>query len=79
MLGEKAAGWSNAAAMPGLLQGIPGICVLRLVKDLPGGPNLYKLAHAHNGYAGGDLRHHRQAVRNKDVREAELALQFLQQ
>jgi hypothetical protein len=55
------------------------VVVVRLTKNLLGGDDFDKFARTHNGNARCNLRHHWQAVRNKDVRQAELALQFLEQ
>lgn len=49
------------------------------MQHLFGEAGLDELAGAHHGYACGDLRHDREAVRNEDVSERKLLLQFLEQ
>ena len=50
-----------------------------LVEDLLGVTDFQELAGTHDGDARGDLRHHRQAVRDENVSEREFALEFLKQ
>jgi len=55
------------------------VAVLWLVEDLLGVTDFQELAGTHDGDARGDLRHHRQAVRDENVSEREFALEFLKQ
>ena len=51
----------------------------RLLVDLVPRPDLDDLAEVHDGDAVGDVAHDRQIVRDEEVRQAEAALQLLEQ
>ncbi len=53
--------------------------MLRVAEDLLSGAQLDEFPGAHDGDPCGDLRHHRKAVRDQQVGQAKLLLQFLQQ
>ncbi len=60
-------------------QPLPGVAVAWLMEDLLGGANFHELARAHHRDARRHLGHHRQAVRNENVRQPEFGLQLLEQ
>ena len=57
----------------------PGIGVARIGKDLVARAHLDDLAEIHDGDAVGDVFDHRHVVRDEEIGDAELALQFLEQ
>jgi len=48
-------------------------------QDLRSGPKLHKAPGTHHSNARGKLRHNRQRMRNKNIRETKIALKFGQQ
>jgi hypothetical protein len=58
---------------------LAGVGIFRLLKDLLGGAGLDELARTHDGDARGQLGDDGQAVRDENIRERKLALEFLKQ
>ena len=56
-----------------------GIWVRRLCKERRGWRGLHNLAEIHHGDAITEMFHHAQVMRNEEVREAELLLEFGEQ
>src|SRR5471032_1487691 len=57
----------------------PGVIAGGSTEHLLNGANFKELAGAHDRDASGNLRHNRQAVRNKNAGEMKFTLEFLQQ
>ena len=57
----------------------PGVGVARVAKDLVARAHLDDLAEIHDGDAVGDVFYHRHVMRDEEIGDAELALQFLEQ